>query len=38
VGKPAPDFSLTDASGQTYRLSEFRGKKTVILTFVIQDI
>ena len=38
VGKLAPDFALTDASGQTYRLSQFRGKKTVVLTFILQDI
>ena len=34
----APDFALSDASGQTYRLSQFRGKKTVVLTFILQDI
>ena len=38
VGKPAPDFSLADASGETYRLSQFRGNKAVLLTFIIQDI
>jgi hypothetical protein len=37
-GKPAPDFALADATGQLYRLSEFRGKKTVVLTFILQDI
>ena len=37
-GKPAPDFMLTDALGQSYRLSDRRGKKTVVVTFVIQDI
>lgn len=37
-GKLAPDFALTDASGQIYRLSQFRGKKTVVLTFILQDI
>ena len=37
-GKLAPDFALSDASGQTYRLSQFRGKKTVVLTFILQDI
>ena len=37
-GKPAPDFALADAAGQIYRLSEFRGKKTVVLTFILQDI
>ena len=37
VGKPAPDFALKDATGTTYRLSEFRDKKIVVLAFVIQD-
>ena len=37
-GKLAPDFALSDASGQTYRPSQFRGKKTVVLTFILQDI
>jgi HEAT repeat protein len=29
----APDFSLTDAFGKTYRLGDFRGKKSVVLKF-----
>lgn len=33
VGQPAPDFSLEDASGKTITLSDFRGKKTVVLVF-----
>ena len=37
-GKPAPDFALSDATGQIYRLRELRGKKTVVLTFILQDI
>jgi hypothetical protein len=37
-GKPAPDFALADARGQGHRLSQFRGKKTVVLTFILQDI
>jgi len=30
IGAPAPDFSLTDLSGQVHKLSDYRGK-TVIL-------
>ena len=37
VGELAPDFALKDATGNTYRLSEFRDKKIVVLAFVIQD-
>jgi AhpC/TSA family len=37
VGKLAPDFALKDATGKTYRLSEFRDKKLVVLAFVIED-
>ena len=33
VGDPAPDFALTDTEGQTVRLSDFRGKKNVVLAF-----
>ncbi|MBI1913722.1 MAG: HEAT repeat domain-containing protein [Planctomycetes bacterium] len=33
LGQAAPDFSLADAGGRTYRLSQFRGKKTVVLEF-----
>jgi hypothetical protein len=37
VGKPAPDFALPDAGGETYRLGHLRGKKVVVLTFVVAD-
>jgi hypothetical protein len=30
VGQPAPDFSLTDISGQVRKLSDFRGKTVVL--------
>jgi len=36
VGKPAPDFTLTDLSGQSHALSSFRGK-TVVLEWVNPD-
>jgi peroxiredoxin len=29
----APDFELTDLEGQTVRLSDYRGRKHVILVF-----
>lgn len=32
-GKPAPDFALTDVSGREIHLSDYRGKKHVILVF-----
>jgi cytochrome oxidase Cu insertion factor (SCO1/SenC/PrrC family) len=33
VGQPAPDFSLENADGNVITLSDFRGKKTVVLVF-----
>lgn len=30
VGRPAPDFRLTDANGRVIRLSDFRGKTVVL--------
>jgi cytochrome oxidase Cu insertion factor (SCO1/SenC/PrrC family) len=35
VGDRAPDFELTDTEGQTVRLSDFRGKKNVVLAFYV---
>lgn len=32
---PAPDFELTDTEGQTVRLSDFRGKKNVVLALYV---
>ena len=31
----APDFSLTDTNGQAVKLSDFRGKKKVVLAFYV---
>ena len=36
VGDPAPDFALADQTGATVRLSDFRGKKSVVLAFYIK--
>jgi cytochrome oxidase Cu insertion factor (SCO1/SenC/PrrC family) len=33
VGQPAPDFTLEDMDGKNITLSDFRGKKTVVLVF-----
>lgn len=30
VGKPAPDFTATDISGKTHKLSDYRGKMVVL--------
>jgi hypothetical protein len=37
VGELAPDFTLTDVTGKPYRLSQFRGKKAVVLRFILYD-
>ncbi len=36
VGETAPDFALPDQHGVTVRLSDFRGKKSVVLAFYIK--
>jgi HEAT repeat protein len=36
LGQIAPDFTLTDYQGKSYRLSQFRGK-TVVLRFILFD-
>jgi peroxiredoxin len=36
VGDRAPDFALADQNGKTVRLSEFLGKKRVVLAFYIK--
>jgi alkyl hydroperoxide reductase subunit AhpC len=37
VGQPANDFQLTDTEGKAWRLSDFRGKKPVVLIWVFAD-
>jgi peroxiredoxin Q/BCP len=37
VGDAAPEFSLPDAAGKQVRLSDFRGKKAVVLYFYPKD-
>lgn len=37
VGQPAPDFSLTSLGGEQIRLSQYRGKKAVVLVFIYGD-
>ena len=34
VGEPAPDFTLPSVSGEKISLSQFRGKKSVVISFV----
>ncbi len=35
VGDVAPDFSLPDTTGKQVKLSDFRGKKNVVLAFYV---
>ena len=35
VGDTAPDFSLKDQTGKEVKLSDFRGKKNVVLAFYV---
>ncbi len=37
VGKPAPDFTLPDQNGKDVTLSDYRGKKNVVLLFYPLD-
>jgi peroxiredoxin Q/BCP len=37
VGQEAPDFTLPDRGGKMVRLSEFRGRKAVVLYFYPKD-
>ncbi len=33
IGDSAPDFTAVDSEGRTVRLSDYRGKKNVVLVF-----
>jgi len=35
VGDKAPDFSLRATDGKTYKLSDFKGKKNVVLAIYV---
>lgn len=35
IGDPAPDFTLNDTNGTPVKLSDFRGKKNVVLAFYV---
>jgi peroxiredoxin len=35
VGDPAPDFSLRATDGKVYKLSDFKGKKNVVLAIYV---
>lgn len=36
VGAPAPDFTLPSTTGGSISLSDFRGKKNVVIAFVVK--
>jgi cytochrome oxidase Cu insertion factor (SCO1/SenC/PrrC family) len=37
VGEPAPDFTLPATTGEKITLSQFRGKKLVLVEFYVAD-
>lgn len=38
VGDKAPDFTLSSTTGNAISLSQFRGKKSVLLEFYVRDL
>jgi hypothetical protein len=37
IGRPAPDFEMPTFNGEMVRLSDFKGKKAVVLVFIYGD-
>jgi peroxiredoxin Q/BCP len=35
IGDTAPDFTMRGTDGKTYKLSDFKGKKNVVLAFYV---
>jgi cytochrome oxidase Cu insertion factor (SCO1/SenC/PrrC family) len=35
VGDAAPEFTMSGTDGKTYKLSDFKGKKNVVLAFYV---
>ena len=35
IGDPAPDFTLRATDGKSYKLSDFKGKKNVVLAIYV---
>lgn len=35
IGDPAPDFTLSNTKGEKVKLSDFKGRKNVVLAFYV---